>query len=349
MATQLDPKAIADSLAQLTFGWTIGPGVAPQALDLARAAIASSLIAGKTAAEIHTVRTQTNAQPPNDPKLSADLIQIASATLTKPLPTIAFVRSAYAATLSNPSGVPDWARRAQVVQSLGPFVDRSGVTLWVDLALLTISTQFAFGSASSPFGVFPIVHTLLPPATATQFTLGAESIWFLASWLNASPPAGAFTGFSISGGSLVSSEIMSHTSGVYIIPDTATLTVTATLVGAPSPTSTGDPGADAAAAVFTPPTSITLIFKPSSAVFQTVAAASATAYGSSFALHWSGSEVVAASVLPEIVVPCASTPASFTFASSTSEIFAPSGTASIASSGRESAEPTRATSMEIFV
>ena len=329
----MDPKAIAGALAQLTFGWTTGPGVAPQALDLARAAIASSLIVGKTAAEIHTVRTQTNAQPPNDPKLSADLIQIASATLTKPLPTIAFVRSAYAATLSNPSGVPDWARRAQVVQSLGPFVDRSGVTLWVDLALLTISTQFAFGSASSPFGVFPIVHTLLPPATATQFTLGAESIWFLASWLNASLPAGAFTGFSISGGSLVSSEIMSHTSGVYIIPDTATLTVTATLVGAPSPTSTGDPGADAAAAVFTPPTSITLIFKPSSAVFQTVAAASATAYGSSFALHWSGSEVVAASVLPEIVVPCASTPASFTFASSTSEIFAPSGTASIASSG----------------
>jgi hypothetical protein len=117
VATQLDPKAIADSLAQLTFGWTTGPGVAPQALDLARAAIASSLIAGKTAAEIHTVRTQTNAQPPNDPKLSADLIQIASATPTKPLPTIAFVRSAYAATLSNPSGVPDWARRAQVVQS----------------------------------------------------------------------------------------------------------------------------------------------------------------------------------------------------------------------------------------
>ena len=35
VATQVDPKAIAGALAQLTFGWTTGPGVAPQALDLA--------------------------------------------------------------------------------------------------------------------------------------------------------------------------------------------------------------------------------------------------------------------------------------------------------------------------
>jgi hypothetical protein len=51
---------------------------------------------------------------------------------------------------------------------LGPFLDRSGVALWLDLTLFTVSTQFAFGSASSPFGVFPIVHLLLPPAAATS-------------------------------------------------------------------------------------------------------------------------------------------------------------------------------------
>ena len=149
-------------------------------------------------------------QPPNDPKLSADLLRLATEALARQPTTIAFVRSPYAATISNPSGVPDWARSARVVQSLGPFFDRGGVAHWVDLTLFTVSTPFAFGSASSPFGVFPIVHLLLPPATATQFTLGAESVWFLANWLNAALPAGAFTGFSITGGSLVCSETMTY-------------------------------------------------------------------------------------------------------------------------------------------
>jgi hypothetical protein len=334
VATQADPTAIAGSLSQLTSGWTAGPGVAPETLNIARAALASSLIAGKTLAEIHAVQAQTNTQPPLEPKLAADLLRVATEALTAQPTTIAFVRSPYAATKSNPSGVPDWARSAQVAQSLGPFIDRSGVVLWVDLTLFTTSTQFAFGCASTPFGVFPIVHLLLPPATATQFTLGAESVWFLANWLNAALPAGAFTGCSITGGSLVCSETMTHSStGVYVIPSTATLTVTATLAPAPSPILTGDPGADAAAAVFTPPASVTLIFKPSSAVFQAVAPASATAYGSTVALHWSAGEVVTVSLLPEIAVPCTASPARFTFATTASELFTPSGSGSIVGAG----------------
>ena len=164
MAAQADPKAIADSLSQLTSGWTAAPGVTPETLSAARTALASSLIAGKSLAEIHAVRPALSAPPANDPRLSAALLQIATAAVSNPSATIAFVRSAYAATLSNPVGVPDWARGALVVQSLGPFLDRGGVTLWVDLSLITVSTQLAFGTASTPFGVFPIVHLSLPPA-----------------------------------------------------------------------------------------------------------------------------------------------------------------------------------------
>src|SRR5580698_83744 len=175
-----DPKVIADSLTQLTSGWSPGPGVNPQALTAAREALASSLIAGKSLAEIHAAQPQVNAQTPSDPQLTADLLQLASSVAAaQPPATIAIIRSAYAATLANPAGAPAWARGAQIVQSFGPFLDLNGIPHWVDLALFTISTQFAFGFVSTAFGVFPIVHFLIPPASATEFNLGSGSVWFL--------------------------------------------------------------------------------------------------------------------------------------------------------------------------
>ncbi len=213
---KLDPNAIASSLTQLTSGWTPGPGVNPQALTAAREALASSLIAGKSLAEIHAAQPQVTAQPPSDPQLTADLLQLASSVASAQAPgTVAIIRSAYAATGSaNPARAPAWARGAQILQSFGPFLDLNGIPHWVDLALFTISTQFAFGTATSPFGVFPIVHFLIPPASATEFNLGSGSVWFLANWLQSALPSGAFTGFSIIGGTLNSSKAMTYTRAV---------------------------------------------------------------------------------------------------------------------------------------
>jgi hypothetical protein len=340
----VDPNLIADSLAQLTSGWSPAPGVAQEALSAARAALAMSLVAGKSLGEIQATQPTPQAGPPSNPQLSAELREIASqAAAAKPSPVVAIVRSARAATLSNPSGVPDWARGAKAVQSFGPFLDLQGVPAWVDLIPFTVSTQFAFVDPSAPFGVFPIVHFLVPPATASQFDLGSGSVWFLAQWIAASLPAGNFTGFSISGGSLVSSKPMSYQSGVYVIPAGATLTVTATLVPLPSPVNTGDPGADAAAAVFTPPSKVEIVFQASSAAFQSIADANAKAYGSSVTLHWNHGTPAVVPNLPEIGVPCTATPGSFGFQNAASKIFDPSGTALI--TGAAWALPLAATSI----
>ncbi len=325
----VDPNLIADSLAQLTSGWTPAAGVPTEALSAARAALAMSLVAGKSPGEIHATQPTLQTGLPSDPQLAAELLNIASQAAAKPVPAIAIVRSAHAATLSNPSGVPAWARGAKAAQSFGPFLDLQGVLNWVDLFLFTVSTQFAFGDSSTPFGVFPIVHFLIPPPTASEFNLGSGSVWFLAQWLAASLPAGNFTGFSISGGTLVSSQPMNYQSGVYVIPSGATLTVTMTLVPLPSPVNTGDPGADAAAAVFTPPSEVEIVFQPSSAAFQSIAGANAKAYGSSVALHWNHGAPVAVTNLPEIAVPCTASPGSFDFVNAASEIFIPSGNALI--------------------
>lgn len=321
---------IADSLSQLTWGWTPAAGVSAEALATARAALAGSLVAGKTPAEIHATQTTLQTGLSANPGLSAEILHIAAQSLTaKPSPTLAIVRSAYSATRMNPSGVPDWARSARKLQTLGPFLDVSGTPHYVDLILFTVSTQFAFGSASSPFGVFPIVHLLFPPPTATEFNLGSGSVWFLAQWLASSLPAGSFTGFSISGGTLVSSQTMDYQNGVYVIPNGATLTVTMTLVPLPPATGSGDPGADAAAAVFTPPAEVQIVFSPSSAQIQSIATASAKAYGSSVSLQWNGGAPTAAQGLPELAIPCNASPASFDFQTVLSEVFQPSGTAPV--------------------
>jgi hypothetical protein len=321
---------IANGLSQITSGWTPAAGVSSETLAAARAALAASLVAGKTVVELHATQTPINTGPPSNPKLSAQILEIASQAVTaNPATTIAVVRSAYAATRGNPSGAPVWARSAKKLQTLGPFLDPAGTPHYVDLILFTVSTQFAFGNAATPFSVFPIVHFLLPPGSVSQFNLGSGSVWFPAEWLASALPAGSFTGFSISGGTLISSQPMNNQDGVYVIPNGATLTVNMTLVPSAPVTSSGNPGADAAAAVFTPPAEVEMIFEPSSAKFQSISNANAKAYGSSVSLQWNEATPVALEVVPEIAIPCTPSPAGFSFQTALSEIFTPSGSAAV--------------------
>ena len=264
----MNAQQLADSLNQLTANWTPAPGVSQESLNAARVALAQSLIAGKSLADIHAVQLPVSQQPPENPKLVAGLLNLANVALQKPTPTLAYVRSAQAASLNNPSGIPDWARSAPVVQSFGPFLDSTGIYHWVNLIPITIATQFAFGSSASPFGIIPLETFVKLPSSATQFNLGAGSLWFLASLLNSAFPAGSFTGFDITGGTLSSTATLTLTLGVYVIPNTATLTVTVNLKPAPAPSTLANPGADAANATFTPPPTLTMIFTHASAGFR---------------------------------------------------------------------------------
>jgi hypothetical protein len=63
-----------------------------------------------------------------------------------------------------------------------------------------------------------------------------------------------------------------------VAPAGATLTVTMNLAAMPPRGAVGDPGADASAAEFTPPSTVTMTFAPSSAAFQSVGPASVAAY-----------------------------------------------------------------------
>ncbi|MGA8481803.1 MAG: hypothetical protein WB696_27880 [Chthoniobacterales bacterium] len=322
----LDAAAVSASLAQLTPGWTPGAGVSPEALAAARQALAHTLVSGKSVEEIQAVTALVKAGPPTDPQLSAELLELANVAVAAPQQrTLAVVRSALAVTVSNPTGRPEWARSARVVQSYGPFQDLQGVTHWVDLLLFTVSLPFAFGSPASPFAVFPVREFLFPPPTPSNLTLGTGSVWFLADLLSSALPHGNFTGFAVTGGTLSSSAPLSYQSGVYVVPAGATLTVTLSLSPAPPPLNPGGPGADAAAAVFTPPADVTIRFQQSGAVFVAVAASSTQAYGSTVKLDWNKNTPVQASGLPVVVVPCEASPPNLAFHTAHSTLFGPSG------------------------
>jgi hypothetical protein len=329
-----DAAAVAAALAQLTAGWTPAAGVTPEALAAARRALAASLIAGKSVANIHAVAAPNAAKPPTDPALDTELSRIALAATTAPRPrAIGLVRSARAATQSTPSGRPAWASAAVVAQSFGPFQDLLGGPLWVDVIPLTTSIQFAFVTATSPFGVLPFQGSGSPPASTSNLSLGSGSVWFLASLLGPALPAGSFTGFSIAGGTLSSSGLLTYQNGTYVVPAGAVITVTANLLPLPAPTPSPGLGADAAAATFTPPTSVTIIFRETGVAFQAIVDCQAKAYGNSVTLHWNQQTPLVSTGQPLVVIPCDATPATFSFNSVESTMTIPSGTAQITGAG----------------
>jgi hypothetical protein len=303
-------------------------------LSAARSALAASLLAGKSLQDIHAIKTTLKAGPPSDPKLDSNLLQIATAAAAVPAPkTVAVVRSPLAASAASPSGRPDWARGARVTQSYGPFKDAQGVPHYVDLLQFTFSIPFAFGTAATPFGVLPYHGTLIPPTAPSGLALGSGSVWFLASLLSATLPAGEFTGFTITGGKLSCTAPLSLQSGVYVAPATATITITVNLAAPVQAGGSPGAGQDAAGCVFSPPSSVTIAFTQGAATLEAVADSVAQAYGSKVTLHWNKKAASKTATIPSVLIPCDPTPASFVFSTAASVNFAPSGSSTILLAG----------------
>lgn len=318
--------AVARSLATLTAGWT---GADDAQLTAAREALAGALLAGHDAGLLHA-KPAAATTPVADVGLLAQLESLAAQVKTAPAaPIVPVVRTPLAAAPSNPAGIPAWARSAQVLTTLGPFTDAAGLWHWVDLLPIVVSNRFAFGDASSPFAVLPIFTLPIGPVAPLELELSAGSVWFVASLLGATFPAGSFTGFTVTGGKLTSSAALALDGDTYVAPLGATLTLDATLAPAAAAAPGADAGPDGAAATFTPPAAVTLEFTQSAATFSAVADSSASAYGTTIELHWTGTAPTLAPELPQVLVPCTASAASFSFATVASELFEPTGTATI--------------------
>lgn len=341
-----DANAVAQSLSELTAGWAAAPGVDPATLDAARAALASSVLAVPPGVDLRAPRLGAPAAA-TAPSLETELLRIAQrAAQAAAQPggaqvaptTIAVVHSPSGASTTNPAGIPDWARGGQVIDSYGPFQDATGALYWVDLLPVTVSAPVQFAGAAAPFAVVPVRREIRPPILRpplpqpppNELELGAGSVWFLASLLGTAFEAGAFTGFTITGGTLLGTQPFTFANGIYEAPAGSALTLTVSLAPAAQGVTGAVAGPDAAAATATPPAEIVIEFTESGATLQLVADAQAQAYGDSVTLHWAGAAPVpSAAGLSEVLIPCTASPASFGFTHAASQVFAPSGSAPI--------------------
>ena len=258
----------------------------------------------------------------------ADLLRAQAALATPVAGQIALVQSPLSATVADPLGVPDQVRGMQVTEQLGPFVDPRGIDHTIIILRITTSEQFAFGSAASPFGVMPIVNA---PASGTQFTLGAGSVWFETNLLAPAAAAGGFSGFLISGGTLTASATITLQSGTYVAPAGTTLTMTATL--APPAPGTGSPGADLTGATIALPTTVTIVFTQTAATIQALGNASVTLYGTPVGLTWNHATPTPLTNVGSVLIPCSPSVTSFPFETVASSLFKPSGAAVVNAAG----------------
>jgi hypothetical protein len=332
----LDEDAVARSLSELTAGWTAAAGVDSAALIAARSALAASIVAGKSTRDLRVAfDTATFAVPP--PALGTELRAIAHQVKAAPAAAVlAVIRSPLAAGPVNPSGVPPWARGAQVLDSLGPFEDTTGALHWVDLIPITSSEPLAF-SGAAPCAVVPVRSIAIEggglphetPGPLTELALGTGSVWILASLLGAGFPAGEFTGFRILGGTLSSTEALAAEASGYAVPIGATLTLTMSLAPPAAATAASVVGPDAAAATFSPPPEVTVVIDASTAAFTAVGASQAGAYGTALTLSWTGQSPTAAATPPAVLVPVTPSTDSFEFTDVASTVLRPSEAAPI--------------------
>jgi hypothetical protein len=322
---------IAELLARLTAGWTTDPAQKPESLDIARKALAASLVIGKEATEIYPgISSLPTHAPDSDAIASLNNLIVGAPELIKPT-VLGLVRSASAFDPNNPSGLPAWARGMEVQESYGPFIDASGVAHFVDIIPLTIEASVAFGSSAGIFGVFPVEVGIIEPSN--ELALGKGSVWFAAHLLVHSLPANSYSGFRITGGLLKASAPFQLQGTVYVLPANATVTLTATLDPPAVPPGGSSIGKDAEADTVQLPKTVTIGFSQVAAAVEAIDSSSATVYSTTFNFVRNANPPITFNNDTAILVPCTSSIASFSFAAVHSLEFTPSGTAAVVGTG----------------
>jgi hypothetical protein len=265
---------------------------------------------------------------------AADLARAQTSLAKPPTGQIAIQQCELAVTVENPTGESNATRGMVVAERLGPFVDPNGFTHIVNLLPVTASHPVAFGTAA-PFGVFPVSGS---PTSATTLTLGPGSVWFATNLLVPGVPAGSFSGFRISGGTLgveavVTPVPMTLQNGTYIASDATVLRLAVTL--SPPAPGTGTQGEDLTDAVIGLPASITMIFTPTNAAIDALGDASLTLYGTALTLTRKLVAPVAILADTAILIPFTPPPppTDFKFRTVASAWFQPAGTAPIDQAG----------------
>jgi type 1 fimbria pilin len=192
---------------------------------------------------------------------AAGAVDEASQLLAQALQTgQAFRRAVPVTTSLIPGAAPPWAGGLQSSGSLGPFKDLANRDVWIDLFPIVEQVSLVRVAGGVPFLTLPIeifIHLPGPPSPTVTYDVPAGSVWFASQLLDATAPAGSWTGIQVSGGTVNFSGAVTGTGNEIVVPSGVTVDLNVNTASQPPGTGTG-PGQDSRDAIADMPASFRL-------------------------------------------------------------------------------------------
>jgi len=208
------------------------------------------------------------------------------------------VRSLPVHTTRLPESHPAASAGMQIERIFGPFLDRFGRELWVDLFRTTRFVRFRETTTSQPFLALPLrLNTLGPSGPSHNWILPEGSVWLATHLVDSTAPLQCFSGLRVNGGTLEFDAPVSITSSNLVISPSAGFTLTLDLSPIEPELGSG-PGGDARSAQVKLPDKVTFRFDASGARVIDLASGGATLYGTAVAVS-AGTGPLQAEYLPE--------------------------------------------------
>jgi len=332
MAT--DSSLLRAQLSLLTGDLQPAQGTTAQDLAAAREAILQALVGGQTLAiaspGVGAKLAQAAKMPAAIAESAGQALDVAIAHLAPaPAPPLVYRRDLPIRGPLLPSSAPSWASGQQPQRSYGPFVDAVGRQIHIDIFPIVRQWRFVRTAGGAPFLTLPFAGSIV---ASKPLPIAAGSLWFSASAIDATTPAGGYCGVAIGGGTF---EILGGAPQIVgdevIVAPGSTVRVAAN-VHAPAAAAGSGPGLDARLAhpVYFP--TLALQFGPASATCEPTGQASLDIYGSSMKLAPAPIKPRYVPSLHMLAIPLTCQSSNFTVQSVHSDLFIPSGSAPIAGS-----------------
>lgn len=264
---------------------------------------------------------------------AAGEVDEASQLLTQALQTgQAFRRTVPLTTSLLPGAAPPWAGGLQSSGSLGPFKDLANRDVWIDLFPIVEQVSLFRVAGGVPFMKLPIeifIHLPGPPSPTVSYDVPGGSVWFASQLLDASAPAGSWTGIQVSGGTLTFSGPVTGTGTEIVVPAGVAVTLSLNTASESPGTGTG-PGQDSRDAIVDVPPSFRLSLGATAELTIDAAdTARLSAFGFGTVLNPVNGPVVYDPALNVLAVPLSAQTSPFTVGSVKATAFSVAGAAPI--------------------
>ncbi|HWJ28716.1 MAG TPA: hypothetical protein VNS32_19385, partial [Flavisolibacter sp.] len=203
--------------------------------------------------------------------------------------------------------MPEWARGAGIINSMGPFNSIDGRRFWFDFYRVIPLVQLWMQGAPQPFMLLPVeVRVPFPIIGPHRFPIPAGSVWINAELFTGSAPMNVYCGLTVKGGELdFNGPINIGAGNKVIVPPGITAAVKLNLDQKTVPdVSPDDNGIDAKEAVINLPDTLSFTINNAGRSFTGISNANWTLYGQSIDFTYDNSkEPTWSKELSKVLIP----------------------------------------------